>query len=32
MHYDWVQAAAKKERGYFEQHTSSKKGLSALQL
>ena len=31
MHYDWVQAAAKKERGYFEQHTSSKKG-SALQL
>ena len=31
MHYDWGQAAAKKERGCFEQRTSSKEG-SAVQL
>ena len=24
MHYDWGQAAAKKERGYFKQRTSNK--------
>ena len=30
MHYDWEQAVAKKERGYFEQRTSSKKGSANL--